>query len=282
MHAIPSPMPLSRTASMTSSVMSRTVRPPVVRSCVSRWKTFTAPILRVRGGYVTGEPSIARDPARGGLAVRLGRRAAPARPADADRPGHALCPVAVHRAVHLVALAGLEGELDRLARAGVDVAALDLVALAAAGLDRQGVRDRAVVRDLEGIGAWLRDLDRARGERVLLLGDLDRLEDGPTGRASLARRAAAAAVAAAGGEQQRDGKEDEQALHARSTRVGCRSDSPVPFRAHRARSSVGQSSELIIRWSLVRVQAGPYAVQSPRDAAVTFGAPPCRRPRGRL
>src|SRR6478735_4011804 len=119
MQAIPSVMPLSRTASRTSSVMSRTVRPPVVRSCVSRWKTFTAPILRVPAGYVTGEPSIARHAAGGGLAPRVGRRGATGRTADADRPGHALGPVAVHWAIHLVALAGLERELDRLARARV-------------------------------------------------------------------------------------------------------------------------------------------------------------------
>src|SRR6266516_2496481 len=38
---MPSRIPLSRTAACTSSVMSVTVRPPTVRSCVSRWKTFT-------------------------------------------------------------------------------------------------------------------------------------------------------------------------------------------------------------------------------------------------
>src|SRR6266540_1791257 len=38
---MPSTTPLSRTASLTSSVMSRTARPPVVRSCRSCWKTFT-------------------------------------------------------------------------------------------------------------------------------------------------------------------------------------------------------------------------------------------------
>src|SRR5690349_21064411 len=41
MQTIPSRMPLSRTAPCTSSVMSVTVSPPEVRSCVSRWKTFT-------------------------------------------------------------------------------------------------------------------------------------------------------------------------------------------------------------------------------------------------
>src|SRR5947208_661107 len=38
---MPSTTPLSWTASCTSSVMSRTARPPVVRSCRSCWKTFT-------------------------------------------------------------------------------------------------------------------------------------------------------------------------------------------------------------------------------------------------
>src|ERR1700746_1374377 len=40
MHAIPSAISLRRTASCTSSVMSVTVSPPVVRSCFSCWKTF--------------------------------------------------------------------------------------------------------------------------------------------------------------------------------------------------------------------------------------------------
>jgi hypothetical protein len=40
MQAIPSTTPLSRTAFWTSSVMSLTVRPPVVRRRVSCWNTF--------------------------------------------------------------------------------------------------------------------------------------------------------------------------------------------------------------------------------------------------
>src|SRR5512132_316570 len=151
MQAIPSLIPLSRTASMTSSVMSRTASPPAVRSSVSRWKTFTAPypsslrrattrpILRVPAAYVTGEPSIPRHAARRRLALGIGRGAAAGGPADADRPGHALGLVAVHGAVHLVALARREAELDRRARARLDVAALDLVALVAALLDRERV-----------------------------------------------------------------------------------------------------------------------------------------------
>src|SRR6266511_1351060 len=45
MQAIPSEMPLSRTASFTSSVMSVTVRPPVVLRVRSSWKTFTGGIV---------------------------------------------------------------------------------------------------------------------------------------------------------------------------------------------------------------------------------------------
>src|SRR4051794_39557353 len=60
---MPSTMPLSRTASCTSSVMSRTVSPPVVRSCVSRWKTFIAGILAERPGTSTGEPALSAEPA---------------------------------------------------------------------------------------------------------------------------------------------------------------------------------------------------------------------------
>src|SRR5262249_61456588 len=119
--------------------------------------------------------------------------------ADADRSSHALGLVAVHRAVHPVTLGGLDCELDRLARAGIDAAALDLVAPAPARLDRQSMGDRSVVRDLEGVGAGLRHGDRARGERVLLLEDLDRPDDRPAGRVSLARLVVAAPVAAATG-----------------------------------------------------------------------------------
>src|SRR3954447_18385497 len=134
---MPSAMPLSRTASITSSVMSRTARPPAVRSSVSRWKTFTAPstllgrtcddrpILRVPAAYVTSEPSIARAAAvvagRGHPAIG-GRGAAPGSSTDHDRPFHALLPVAVDGAIHLVGAAGGEGELDRLLGTWLDVA----------------------------------------------------------------------------------------------------------------------------------------------------------------
>src|SRR5205809_786402 len=57
MHAIPSRMPLSVTASLTSSVMSRTARPPAVRNSVCRWKTFTGPYSEDSGGQRNPEPS---------------------------------------------------------------------------------------------------------------------------------------------------------------------------------------------------------------------------------
>src|SRR5215210_1527242 len=138
MHAMPSVTPLSRTASMTSSVMSRTASPPAVRSSVSRWKTFTAPstllgpschdrpIVRVGAAYVTREPSVAGPVVvlvggghpvlrRGRLALRVrGRPTGGIARADADLAFHALLAVAVDRAVHLVGAARREGELDGL------------------------------------------------------------------------------------------------------------------------------------------------------------------------
>src|SRR6266511_5398527 len=50
-----------------------------------------------------------------------------------------------------------------------------------------------------------------------------------------------------------------------------RSDSPVPCSSKRARSSAGQSSGLIIRWSQVRVLAGPSLADTHRRA----GSRPC-------
>src|SRR5436853_401583 len=157
MQAMPSVIPLSRTASLTSSVMSRTAKPPAVRSSVSRWKTFTAPsallgsyvpqpgpILRVRRRYVTGEPSVAVAAAGGRPGGGSGRAAAHAA-ADLDRAVHALGPMAVDRAVHLVGLPRRERVLHGLVRAGLDVAAVGLLAPSARH-DRERVRDRAPVR----------------------------------------------------------------------------------------------------------------------------------------
>src|SRR5690348_10788987 len=58
MQAIPSTTPLSRTAFWTSSVMSLTVRPPVVRRRVSCWNTFiVVAILRESLPDAALEPS---------------------------------------------------------------------------------------------------------------------------------------------------------------------------------------------------------------------------------
>src|SRR6266540_985671 len=122
MHAMPSMIPLSRTASLTSSVMSRTASPPAVRSSFSRWNTFTAPstllgwtchgqppIVRLRPPYVTGEPSVARAAGRGRLARGRGA-GAPRGASDGDRALHPLTSVPVDGAVHLVGAVFREGE----------------------------------------------------------------------------------------------------------------------------------------------------------------------------
>src|SRR6266571_5771228 len=207
MQAMPSVMPLARTASLTSSVMSRMARPPAVRSSVSRWKTFTAaslllrsdclgqpPILRVRAPYVTGEPSVAGLAARGRLAGGGAAAAARGTP-DHHRALHAPALVPVDRAVHLVGAAVREGDLEGHLGARADVPGLLLDAVP---LDLEGVCDGPVVGGLELVGAGLREIDGARAERELLLGDLDRLDD----RSALGcGRPAAASVA--GGEHKR-------------------------------------------------------------------------------
>src|SRR5438034_4119000 len=98
MQAMPVVIPLSRTASLTSSVMSRTDSPPAVRSSVWRWKTFTAPILTIRGPYVTWEPSVAWGGGRLAGCGLAGRHPpAAGRIPDRDRAFHALSLVAVDR-----------------------------------------------------------------------------------------------------------------------------------------------------------------------------------------
>src|SRR5439155_7127312 len=87
--------------------------PRVVRATAS-------PILRVRDGYVTGEPSVAGIAARGRLALGIRGRAAAGGSADLDRPGHPLAPVAVDGAVHLVGGARGEGVFHGLVGAGLD------------------------------------------------------------------------------------------------------------------------------------------------------------------
>src|SRR6267143_5082186 len=89
MHAMPSVTPLAWTASLTSSVLSRTASPPAVRSSVSRWETFTAPILTVPWSRVQMGTVILARGLRGGLAGRAvhlvvaGRRPTSGRPAAA-------------------------------------------------------------------------------------------------------------------------------------------------------------------------------------------------------
>src|SRR5215210_2059172 len=121
MQAIPVVTPLSRTASLTSSVMSRTERPPAVRSSVWCWKTFTGPIVKLRAAHVTGEPSVARAAAGGGLVgarfplrLRLpgGGAGAAGGVSDGDCALHALVSVVADRAVHPEGTVSSKGETD--------------------------------------------------------------------------------------------------------------------------------------------------------------------------
>src|SRR5581483_3100263 len=90
---MPSWTPLSRTASTTSSVMSRTWSPPDVRSCLSIWKTFIvaspprspAAIVRPRADGRLHRPEHPADD----LEQLLARE----RLADDRRLAHALEPV---------------------------------------------------------------------------------------------------------------------------------------------------------------------------------------------
>src|SRR2546421_339498 len=59
---MPSVTPLSRTAAATSSVMSRTDRPPEVRKLCSCWNTFTPPLCRGRPAGEAGTRSGRRLP----------------------------------------------------------------------------------------------------------------------------------------------------------------------------------------------------------------------------
>src|SRR4051812_3829822 len=237
---MPSTTPLSRTQSTTSSVMSRTWSPPLVRSCVSCWKTFTvrspssvvggrrsagSAYFEGRRSVWKGEPTerailVAGTAAAGGRVVGLrrlgvhvlsGRAAAGTCRPDRDRAFHAHVLVAVDRAVDLVRPGLGERHLECPARAGRDVRALLLDAVA---LDLQGVVDRAVVDALEDVGAGLRERDRARVELVLGLIHGDRLDHraaaraggvgGRGGRFGFGARAAGAATAARGDRQHDD------------------------------------------------------------------------------
>src|SRR5439155_60854 len=63
--------------------------------------------------------------------------------------------------------------------------------------------------------------------------------------------------AAAGGQQHGEGEEGEETAHVSVTRADAVRIPLYRVSANGARSSVGQSSGLIIRWSQVRVLAGP-------------------------
>src|SRR3954471_2176543 len=199
---MPSTTPLLRTQSTTSSVMSRTWSPPLVRSCVSCWKTFTvrSPSSVVGGrrsagsAYFEGRSSVWKgEPTERGVLVAgaaaagravfglrrlgvhvLGGRAAACtcRP-DRDRAFHPHVLVTVDRAVDLVRPGLGERHLERPARAGRDRLALLLDAVA---LDLERVVDRAVVDALEDVGAGLGQRDGARVELVLGLIHGDRLD----------------------------------------------------------------------------------------------------------
>src|SRR5437016_5907537 len=191
-------MPLARTASATSSVMSRTLSPPLVRTSVWRWNTFTAPssssVGRLRTeAYSEGSGRLRHGPTvSGGLgggwaqhalhralliavAALVRRRPArgrvpcghpaPGRAADREGGLHPVLAVAVDGAVDLV------GALLEVHRQGRRPARLDVarLLLGPVALDHEGVGDLAVVLDVEGVGAGLRDADRLRRDRELLL-----------------------------------------------------------------------------------------------------------------
>src|SRR5690242_16934299 len=152
---------------MTSSVMSRTDSPPVVRSCVSCWKTFT---VRSPSSVVGGRGSAGRRILRvwpqtatfrraftgpGSVAGRVGGRpgsagvhvlgrgsSARAGAADRDRALHAEALVAVDRTVDLVGPLLRQGHLQCAGTAGRDLRA---ILVDAVSFHRERVRGRAVV-----------------------------------------------------------------------------------------------------------------------------------------
>src|SRR5215472_10684661 len=85
MQAIPSTTPLSRTAAITSSVMSVRVSPPAVRRRVSCWKTFIAvAILREALPGAGGDPSTLSGSCRSPPLVALAREALIEEPAEQE------------------------------------------------------------------------------------------------------------------------------------------------------------------------------------------------------
>src|SRR5919204_1336187 len=232
---MPSTTPLSRTASLTSSVMSRTARPPVVRSCRSCWKTFT----------FAHPPRCGRPRSAGGPIVRVSaasRLDQASAGGDADGARHPELLVVVHGAVHLVLAGLLEGDREghRLAEADVGALRLDPVAL-----DLEVVRLGSLIGRLEGVGARLRERDRAGREREVLLDDRDGRSRDARFLAEVASAAPAAAPAAP--RQQRGGcsrgRDREKLPHgARAYDIPGRMDRELAAAAlgfaRRARSSV--------------------------------------------
>src|SRR6266536_2971447 len=161
---MPSITPLSRTASVTSSVMSRTARPPLVRSCRSCWKTFT----------VAHPPRCGRPRSAGGPIVRVSSSRGKGEPSGAALDGdcslHVQGSVAVDGAVHLIAAGFRELDLEGGLFAETGVLALGLDAVS---LDLEVVRLRTLVRRFEGVGARLRQRDGARLDRKVLEDERD-------------------------------------------------------------------------------------------------------------
>src|SRR3954467_4646607 len=150
-HAMPSWIPLSRTAVWTSSVMSVTVRPPAVRSFVSSWKTLTGAILLDDGPREGENPLLSREPAPGAA----GFLAAPGDAVSAVLPGDR------ERAVRAdAARLGLQGR----ARDHVDPVRVE-------GAERRAVRgrarevDRAEVRERQDTAPARRRLGDHLGRR---------------------------------------------------------------------------------------------------------------------
>src|ERR671937_65493 len=144
---MPSITPLSCTAAMTSSVMSLTERPPLVRSCRSCWKTFT---VRSPSSSVDGSQE------RAAAYFEGSRRLSHAEPSVAA----------------IVRFGGLRGGLGgRLATLAEDDRVLHALAL-----ELEGVVDVAPVHALEDVVAGLLDGDPARAELELGLDDRERLQ----------------------------------------------------------------------------------------------------------
>src|SRR6476619_3588469 len=163
---------------MTSSVMSRTWSPPLVRSCVSCWKTFTvrspSSVVDGRGSacsaYFEGQSNVWKGEPNelvAGAAARrrvLGRGPARRAASDRDRALHTQVLVTVDRTVDLIGPGLRDRHLEGAARAGRDVHAVLVEPIA---FDGEGVVGGAVIDAFEDVGPRLRERDVARVELVL-------------------------------------------------------------------------------------------------------------------